>query len=80
MSSKNQLLSQITKQYPTSLLQMDSSLPELWLSASNGAFLPAVGKSAQFYLAFVLLLTGLILTAVFGLSMSLLSLSDKIKC
>ena len=48
---------------------MDSSLPELWQSAANGAFLPAIGKSAQFYVAFILLLIGVALTAVFALSM-----------
>lgn len=48
---------------------MDSSLPQLWQSAADGAFLPAVGKSAQFYVGFILLLIGLALTAVFALSM-----------
>lgn len=47
---------------------MDSSLPELWQTAGNNVFLPAVGKDLQFYVAFFLLLLGLSLTGVFALS------------
>jgi oligosaccharyltransferase subunit 5 len=50
---------------------MDSSLPELWQTAGNNVFLPAVGKNLQFYVAFFLLLVGLALTGVFALSKSL---------
>jgi hypothetical protein len=50
---------------------MDSSLPELWQTAGNNVFLPAVGKNLQFYVAFFLLLVGLALTGVFALSESL---------
>ncbi|CRK15396.1 hypothetical protein BN1708_011462 [Verticillium longisporum] len=48
---------------------MDSSLPQVWQAAGvNGAFLPAIGKNSQFYVAFALLLTGLSLTGAFALS------------
>ena len=47
---------------------MDSSLPELWQTAGDSVFFPAVGKDLQFYVAFFLLLLGLSLTGVFALS------------
>jgi len=59
---------------------MDHSLPQLWHSAADGAFLPAVGKSAQFYVGFILLLIGLALSAFFALSMCSLAPLDLTLC
>ncbi|KAH6672640.1 hypothetical protein F5X68DRAFT_235727 [Plectosphaerella plurivora] len=53
---------------------MDSSLPELWQTAGDSVFLPAVGKDLQFYVAFFLLLLGLSLTGVFALNRSILNI------
>ncbi|KAL9942435.1 hypothetical protein D7B24_008031 [Verticillium nonalfalfae] len=54
---------------------MDSSLPQVWQAAGvNGAFLPAIGKNSQFYVAFALLLTGLSLTGAFALNRSFINI------
>ena len=46
------------------------SLHEVWQAAASSPFEPAVGKDSQLYVGFLLLLVGLILTGLFGLSMS----------
>ncbi|KAI1132780.1 hypothetical protein F5Y10DRAFT_185573 [Nemania abortiva] len=47
---------------------MDSSLHEIWNSASGSPFKPTVGKGSQFLVGFVLLLVGLGLTGGFAFS------------
>lgn len=49
---------------------MDSSLHDLWHTASGSPFQPAVGKGSQFLVGFVLLLLGLSLTGGFAFGMS----------
>ncbi|KAJ3566852.1 hypothetical protein NPX13_g6982 [Xylaria arbuscula] len=53
---------------------MDSSLHELWHTASGSPFQPAVGKDSQFFVGFVLLLVGLGLTGGFAFDRSLVGL------
>ncbi|KAI0531783.1 hypothetical protein GGR58DRAFT_215280 [Xylaria digitata] len=53
---------------------MDSSLHELWHTASGSPFQPAVGKGSQFFVGFVLLLLGLSLTGGFAFNRSLVGL------
>ncbi len=57
---------------------MDSSLHEVWQAAAGSPFLPTVGKGTQFFLAFFLLLIGLVLTGVFALSESRVNSLDAI--
>ncbi|TGJ85724.1 hypothetical protein E0Z10_g3080 [Xylaria hypoxylon] len=45
---------------------MDSSLRDIWQTASGSPFQPAVGKGSQFFVGFVLLLLGLGLTGGFA--------------
>lgn len=47
---------------------MDSSLLEVWHSASGSPFVPTVGKSSQFLVGFILLLLSLLITGLFALS------------
>jgi len=47
---------------------MDSSLLEVWQSASGSPFFPTIGKDSQFVVGFVLLLVGIALTGGFALS------------
>lgn len=49
---------------------MDPSLHEVWQSASGSPFLPTVGKGSQFFIGFVLLLVGILLSGLFALSES----------
>jgi hypothetical protein len=48
---------------------MDSSLHQVWESASGNPFVPTVGKGSQFFVGFALLTIGLLLSGLFGLSM-----------
>lgn len=50
---------------------MDSPLHEVWQAATGSPFLPAIGKGSQFYVGFALLLTGIVSTGFFALSMPL---------
>ncbi|KAJ4329193.1 hypothetical protein N0V84_000319 [Fusarium piperis] len=52
---------------------MDSSLHEVWQAAATSPFFPAVNKGSQFWVAFLLLLLGFVLTVVFALNRSLLN-------
>ncbi|CAM1504727.1 Fc.00g023180.m01.CDS01 [Cosmosporella sp. VM-42] len=52
---------------------MDSSLHEVWQAAAGSPFFPVVQKDSQFWVGFLLLLLGLILTGVFGLNRSLVN-------
>ncbi len=47
---------------------MDSTLLEVWQTASGSPFLPAVGKENQFLVGFSLVLVGLSLAGGFALS------------
>jgi len=48
---------------------MESSLHQVWESASGNPFVPTIGKGSQFFVGFSLLTIGLLLTGLFGLSM-----------
>ncbi|RMJ11098.1 hypothetical protein BHE90_003353 [Fusarium euwallaceae] len=52
---------------------MDSSLHEVWQAAATSPFFPAVNKGSQFWVAFLLLVLGFVLTGVFALNRSLLN-------
>lgn len=47
------------------------SLHEVWDAAASSPFQPTVGKDSQAFVGLVLLLTGLVLTGLFGLNRSL---------
>jgi hypothetical protein len=47
---------------------MESSLHQVWESAVGNPFVPTVGKGSQFFLGFILLSIGLLLSGLFGLS------------
>ncbi|KAI0198354.1 hypothetical protein F4808DRAFT_462826 [Astrocystis sublimbata] len=53
---------------------MDSSLHELWHSASASPFQPAIGKGNQFLVGFTLLLIGLSVTGAYAFNRSLVNL------
>ncbi|KAI1819791.1 hypothetical protein F4861DRAFT_543595 [Xylaria intraflava] len=53
---------------------MDSSLHEIWHTASGSPFQPTIGKENQFLVGFVLLLLGLSLTGAFAFNRSLVNL------
>jgi hypothetical protein len=48
---------------------MDSSLHEVWESAVGSPFAPIVGKNSQFTIGINLLIVGIVLSGLFGLSM-----------
>jgi cell cycle checkpoint protein len=50
------------------------SLNEIWEAAAGSPFAPVVSKDYQLTLGFALLLTGVVLTTLFGLNRSLISL------
>ncbi|PGH01820.1 cell cycle checkpoint protein [Blastomyces parvus] len=50
------------------------SLNEIWDSAGGSPFYPFVAKDSQFFVAFTLLLSSIVLAGFFGLNRSLLSL------
>jgi hypothetical protein len=50
------------------------SLNEIWEAAAGSPFTPAVSKDYQLTLGFALLLTGVVLTILFGLNRSFISL------
>lgn len=52
---------------------MDSKLVDVWQTAAASPFLPTIGKSSQFLVAFSLLSLGLALFGVFSLSKSSLT-------
>ncbi|KIH90047.1 hypothetical protein SPBR_01154 [Sporothrix brasiliensis 5110] len=54
---------------------MDSSLHELWQTASGSPFNPTIGKGSQFLVGFSLLVLGLGLTGSFLLNRTLASIS-----
>lgn len=47
---------------------MDSSLRQVWEGASTNPFQPTIAKGSQFTVGFSLLLLGIFLSGVFGLS------------
>ncbi|KAK0731521.1 hypothetical protein B0H67DRAFT_639904 [Lasiosphaeris hirsuta] len=53
---------------------MDSSLHEVWQAASGRPFVPTIGKDSQFFVAFTLLLIGLLLSGAFALNRSFASI------
>lgn len=62
---------------------MESSLHQVWESASGNPFEPTIGKGSQFFVGFSLLLVGTILSVLFGLSKiqcTVLSLSGFTNC
>ncbi|UKZ75351.1 hypothetical protein TrVFT333_003032 [Trichoderma virens FT-333] len=52
---------------------MDSSLYQVWQSASGSPFLPVIAKESQFTVAFALLSLGIAISGVFALNRSLVS-------
>ncbi|CAK1357425.1 hypothetical protein CB0940_07839 [Cercospora beticola] len=52
----------------------EQSLHALWEASANSQFVPNVGKDAQFLVGFVLLSIGFVLTALFGLNLSVKNL------
>lgn len=48
---------------------MDSSLREVWEGASGNPVVPIIGKDSQFYVGITLLVIGVLLSGLFGLSM-----------
>jgi hypothetical protein len=47
---------------------MESSLHKVWESAAGNPFVPTVGKDSQFFVGFSLLIIGVLLSGLFGLS------------
>lgn len=52
---------------------MESSLHQVWESASGSPFVPTVGKGSQFFVGFTLLTLGLLLSGYFGLNRSIVN-------
>ena len=50
---------------------MESSLHQVWESAVGNPFKPTIGKDSQFFVGLSLLVAGILLTGLFGLSMPL---------
>jgi hypothetical protein len=48
---------------------MESSLHEVWESAVGNPFVPTIGKNSQFFVGISLLVIGVLLSGLFGLSM-----------
>lgn len=48
---------------------MDASLHHAWESAVGNPFVPTIGKGSQFFVGITLLVTGILLSGLFGLSM-----------
>ena len=49
---------------------MESTLHQVWASAVSNPFEPTIGKNSQFFVGITLLVAGILLTGLFGLSMS----------
>lgn len=47
---------------------MESSLREVWEGAAANPFRPTVGKDSQFFVGISLLIIGVLLSGLFGLS------------
>lgn len=47
---------------------MDSSLHQVWDSAVGNPFVPTIGKGSQFFVGITLLVLGILLSGLFGLS------------
>ncbi|KAF2793553.1 hypothetical protein K505DRAFT_361908 [Melanomma pulvis-pyrius CBS 109.77] len=54
---------------------MSSPLLDVWDAASASPYNPSVGKGVQFTLGFALLFTSLVLSTIFGLNRSFVTLS-----
>ncbi|KAH8813290.1 hypothetical protein F5884DRAFT_856565 [Xylogone sp. PMI_703] len=52
---------------------MDSSLSQVWESASGNPFRPTIGKDSQFSVGLSLLVIGILLTGFFGLNPKLIN-------
>ena len=48
---------------------MESSLHSVWESAAGNPYVPTVGKGSQFFVGITLLVIGILLSGLFGLSM-----------
>ncbi|EDU47492.1 dna repair protein [Pyrenophora tritici-repentis] len=53
---------------------MSSPLQDVWEAAASSPFTPTIGKETQFSLGFLLLAISLVLTTIFGLNRSVVSL------
>ena len=47
---------------------MESSLHQVWESAVGNPFVPSIGKGSQFFVGITLLIVGILLSGLFGLS------------
>ncbi|KAH7155705.1 hypothetical protein B0J13DRAFT_232514 [Dactylonectria estremocensis] len=52
---------------------MDSSLHEVWQAAAGSPFNPSIHKDSQFWISFLLLALGIILTGAFALNRTLIN-------
>ncbi|RFU26648.1 hypothetical protein B7463_g9710, partial [Scytalidium lignicola] len=52
---------------------MDSSLYQVWESASGNSFRPTIGKDSQFFVGLSLLIVGILLTGFFGLNRTVIN-------
>jgi hypothetical protein len=50
---------------------MESSLHQVWESAVGNPFVPLIGKDSQFSVGISLLIAGILLSGLFGLSMQI---------
>ncbi|KAH6664070.1 hypothetical protein B0J14DRAFT_661657 [Halenospora varia] len=53
---------------------MESSLHQVWESASGNPFSPTIGKGSHFLVGFSLLTIGLLLSGLFGLNRSVVNI------
>ncbi|PSS08562.1 hypothetical protein M430DRAFT_110289 [Amorphotheca resinae ATCC 22711] len=53
---------------------MESSLHQVWESAVGNPFVPLIGKDSQFSVGISLLIAGILLSGLFGLNRSFLSI------
>jgi cell cycle checkpoint protein len=47
---------------------MESSLQQIWADAAGSPFVTPVGKDSQFFVGFSLLVAGILLSGLFGMS------------
>jgi len=53
---------------------MESSLHQVWETSVGNPFVPTIGKDSQFFVGITLSIVGVLLTGLFGLNRSLVSI------